>query len=222
MEDIEKIIAQTKAEIDADDRLQRCSFCVWYEQCTRKSYYAPHCKDYLTSEQAIRVLAIQEQQKAKKELARLQLKMDIMAYLINGAMAEMEDIDRELEQSYERLKKKDAETEKNHAECRRNRKRLIDAYKRMKYSMKNIDLDYHNYVEHYFSTIFGEDDGSFNVQEYDKSSVNSGMVRAFVVKFIDISLENGDNCKAVFDFMDGLTGSGLLTDRDFNNCLIKK
>jgi hypothetical protein len=222
MEDIEKIIAQTKAEIDADDKLQRCSFCVWHDECTKKSYYAPHCKEYLTNEQALRVLAIQEREKAQKELARIQLKMDIMSYLINGAMAEMEDIDAELEESYERLRNKDAECERNHAECKRNRKRLIDAYKRMKYSMKNIDLDYHNYVEHYFSTIFGEEDGTYNVQEYDKSSVNSGMVRAFVTRFIDISLENGENCQALFDFMNEKPGCGLFKERDFTKCLIRK
>lgn len=231
MEDIEKIIQQAKTEIEADDRLHKCSLCVWCDEekgyCNRKnikihSIYAPLCKEYMTNEQALRVIAIQEQEKAKHELARLQLKMDIMAYLIHGAMSEMEDIDKELDESYSRIVKKDAEAERNHNESKRNRKRLVDAYKRMKYSMKNIDSDFRNYVEHYFSTIFGEEDGTFNVKEYDKNSVNAGIVRAFVSKFVDVSLENGDNATAIFANMDTMQGSGLLKDRDFDKCLVRK
>lgn len=230
MEDIEKIIAQAKAEIEADDRLHKCSLCVWYDEekkyCRRRemavhSVYAPMCREYMTSEQALRVVALQEREKAQRELNRLLLKMDIMAYLINAAMAEMESIDTELEQSHQRLAKKDDACEKNHADCKRNRKRMVDAFKRMKYYMKNIDSEYRNYIEHYFSAVFGEPDGSFNAVEYDKSSVNSGMVRAFAAKFVDVSLNNGENCKAVFECMDAMTGSGLLNNKDFNNSLIR-
>jgi hypothetical protein len=137
-------------------------------------------------------------------------------------MSEMEDIDKELDESYSRLVKKDAEAERNHNESKRNRKRLVDAYKRMKYSMKNIDSDFRNYVEHYFSTIFGEEDGTFNVKEYDKNSVNAGIVRAFVSKFVDVSLENGDNATAIFANMNTMQGCGLLKDRDFDKCLVRK
>ena len=229
MDDIEKIVAETKAEIDADNNLHKCSLCVWHEDkfCRRKkkpvlSIYAPHCQDYLTNEQALRLLAIEEQKKAKKELARMHLKMDVMSYLISGALMEMESIDKELEDSYNRLKKKDAECERNHIESKRKRKRLIDAYKKMKYYMKNIDSEYRNYVEHYFSTIFGEEDGSYNIEEYEKNSVNSGVVLAFVNKFVDVSLENGENASSVFECMDKMQGSGLFTERDFGKCFIRK
>lgn len=231
MENIEKIVAQTKAEIDADNKLHKCSLCVWFNEeekyCrwqkkTVRSIYAPHCKDYMTNEQALKVLAIEEQEKARKELARLHLKMDVMSYMISGALMEMESIDEELEESYNRISKKDAECERNHAESKRNRKRLIDAYKRMKYNMKSIESDYQNYVEHYFSTVFGEKDGSYNIEEYDKNSVNSGVVRAFVNKFVDVSLDNGENATAVFESMDKMQGSGLFTERDFGKCFIRK
>lgn len=231
IEDIEQIIAQAKREFESDDKLQRCTMCVHYDPnnkwCMDKNIpvtaiYAPMCQTYLTNEQALRVLALQEQQKAKKELARFQLKMDIMAYLISGALMEMESVDEELELTYSRIRTKDAESEKKHNESKRNRKRLIDAYKRMKYYMKNIDSEYRNYVEHYFSTIFGEDDGSYNVEEYDKSSVNAGVVLAFVNKFVDVSLENGENANALFESMNNMQGSGLLTERDFGKCFIRK
>ena len=231
MEDIETIVAVTKAEIDADNKLHKCSLCVWFSEedkyCrwhkrTVHSIYAPHCKEYLTNEQALRVIAIEERKKAQQELQRLQLKMDVMSYLISGALMEMESIDEELEQSYSRLKVKDSESERKHNESKRNRKRLIDAYKRMKYNMKNIDSDFRNYVEHYFSTIFGEDDGSYNVEEYDKNSVNAGVVLAFVNKFVDVSLENGENANALFESMNNMQGSGLLTERDFGKCFIRK
>lgn len=225
IEDIETIVAKTKAEIDADNNLHKCSLCVWNEECKKmgKNYfYAPNCNDYLTNEQALRKLAEEERKKAQQELSRLQFKMDVMAYLISGALMEMEDIDEELEKNYERLKVKDSESERKHNESKRNRKRLIDAYKRMKYYMKEIESDYHNYVEHYFSTIFGEDDGTYNVEEYDKNSVNAGVVRAFVKKFCDVSLENGENATAVFGCMDKMQGSGLFTERDFGKCFIRK
>lgn len=222
MDDIETIVAKTKAEIDADNKLHKCSLCVWHDQCPKKNFYAPHCKDYMTNEQALKVLAIEEQKKAKQELARLQMKMDVMSYLISGALMEMESIDEELEANYSRLKVKDAESEKKHNESKRNRKRLIDAYKRMKFSMKDIESNYHNYVEYYFSTIFGEDDGTYNIEEYDKNSVNSGVVRAFVNKFVDVSLENGENASAVFECMNNMQGSGLFTERDFGKCFIRK
>lgn len=226
-EAIKKAIEDCKTELNKERPCSACIYanndCTWCnENKIPITKYMRGCRKYMTNEQALIAIAEEEMESSKKELTRLQLLMDIMSYMITGASMVMETIDKELDSNYNRLSKKDEDTTKNHHDSKRNRERLTKAYKRMKFSMQDIDSNFRNYVEHYFSVCFTEEDGKYNVAESDKSLVNSGMITAFVNMMVDRSLDNGENATAILDFIKSLKGSGILGEQDFNRYLVRR
>lgn len=227
VEEIETAIEQSKAVLEMERPCRACVFsngdCTWCsENKIQINRFMRGCRKFMTNEQAIRKVAEEEYKKHQRDLTRLMLKMDIMAYLINGASIELEKIDKELEDSYNAVRVKDDETIKNHGERKRNRDRLHKAYKAMKFSAQDMRNTFDTYVEHYFTTIFSEEDGSYNFKEADKNLVNSGVITSFVRLFVDRTLENGENADSIMKHMISLKGSGILNESDFGECMIRK
>ena len=230
MRDIEIEIKEVKQELDKGV-LHRHSFCAWYDpdtkmcRCKRMkitTVYAPHCNDYITAEQALRKVANEDREAARIKLMQIQFLFDIMAHLINAAMIVAEDADAELKAMWEEVENHSTAKERINAEYARNRKRLIDAYKKMKYYMQNIDSEYRNYIEHYLNRLFTEEDGTYNVKEWQQYSVSGGVMAALASEFCEVSLENLDNANAVFQFMGGLKRAGILSKGQTQKYLVKK
>lgn len=231
MRSIELEIKEVKEELNNSKILQQHSFCVHYDAKTKtcmcknmkvNSVYAPHCKDYITSDQALIKLAEAERQEAVNTLTRMQFKIDIVTHLINAAMVIIQDVDKELEVRWNEVKNHTPEEEKKNAEYKRNRKKLADAYKRMKYYMQNIDSEYRNYMEHYLNRIFTNEDGTYNVKDWQQFSISGGVMAALAAEFCEVALDNNDNANAVFQFIGGLKRCGILQKRDTEKYLIRK
>lgn len=226
-QEVKTAIEETKVVLDLERPCSACVFsndeCNWcHENKIPITRYMRGCKKYMTNEQALRKTAEEEYARHQKQLQRIMLKMDVMAYLINGASIELEKVEKELDDSYNAMRNKDDKTIRDNKERKRNRERLHKAYKSMKFSMQDIRNTFDTYVEHYFATIFTEDDGQFNFKESDKNLVNSGVVTSFVNVLVDKTLDNGDNAKAIMDFMMSLKGADIFTERDYSECMIRK
>ena len=234
MRSIELEIQEVKEELNNSKILQQHSFCVHYDAKTKtcmcknmkvNSVYAPHCKEYITSEQALRKLAEAERQQAVEKFMQMQFKIDIMTHLINAAMIMITDVDKELKESWDKVEKRTPHTpeeERTNAEYVRNRKKLTDAYKKMKYYIQNIDSEYRNYIEHYLNRIFTNKDGTYNVKEWQQYSISGGVMAALAAEFCEVALDNNDNANAVFQFIGGLKRCGILHKRDTEKYLIRK
>ena len=231
MRNIEVDIKETKQELDSDTFLHKHSFCAWYDPDTKTcmcknakvtTVYAPHCNEYITSEQALRKLAEAERAKSVKTLMQMQFKIDIMTHLVNAAMIVVSDVDKDLNESWENVKGHTAEEERINAEYKRNRKKLIDAYKKMKYHLKNLDSEYRNYIEYYLDRLFTEEDGTYNVKEWQQFSISGGVVAALAAEFCEVALDNNDNANAVFQFIGGLQRTGILDKSMTQRYLVKK
>ena len=91
----------------------------------------------------------------------------------------------------------------------------------MREAMRDARNAFNDYVQHYFKTIFCDDDGKWNVTEFDKNSVNSGVITAFTKVLVDRTLDNGANAEKIMDFMLQLPGSGILNERDFGKSMVR-
>ena len=231
MRSIEVDIKEVKEELDENNILKRHSFCVHYNPETKmclcknmkvNSVYAPHCKEYITSEQALRKLAETERQEAVNTLTQMQFKIDIMTHLINAAMILIQDVDKELEERWNKVKNHTTEEERKNAEYKKNRKKLADAYKRMRYYVQNIDSEYRNYIEHYLNRIFTNEDGTYNVKDWQQFSISGGVMAALASEFCEVALDNNDNANAVFQFIGGLKRAGILSKGQTQKYLVKK
>lgn len=231
IQSVEEILADVRKTIGENPKLKSCQLCVWSnEGCTwcqamdkaiRPYLQTQFCKHYMTNEEALKVMAEQGRQEQQHKYARLFLLMDIMAYLAEGADKVLEDVSNELEQDYKDAKDKSSQAERNHKESKRNRERLHKAYVEMREHMRDSRNAFNNYVQHYFKTIFCDDDGKWNVPELDKNSVNSGVVTAFNKVLVDRTLDNGENAGKIMDYMLSLPGSGILSERDFGKSMVK-
>lgn len=227
-EEIKEAIDMVKDEIERSPKL--CKTCIFSnDECTWcmenkipiKSKMMVGCRKHMTDNQAMIKIAEEEQKSHQHDLSRILLKMDIMAYLVNGASIVLEEVDRELEHSYDAVKNKDDDTIRNHAERKRNRGRLEKAYKSMRFSLQDIRNTFTRYVEYYFNTIFSDKNG-YDWKESDKNLVNSGVMASFAKIFIDRSLENGENATKIINYMMSLQGSGILDESDFGRSMIRK
>lgn len=227
----EEILADVRKELAMDPRLKSCKMCVWAnEGCTHCRHLnipitpitiSQYCKFYMTNSEALQVLAEHGRQEQIQKYQRLFLLMDIMAYMANGADAVLEEVGNELDEDYKEARDKSPQAEKNHNESKRNREKLHKGYVKMREAMRDARNAFNDYVQHYFKTIFCDDDGKWNVPEFDKNSVNSGVITAFTKVLVDRTLDNGENAEKIMDFMLSLTGSGILNERDFGKSMIK-
>lgn len=231
MRNIETDIKEVKEGLNNKELLPKHEYCVHFipetKECMCKkmkvtTVYAPYCKEYLTSETALRKLAETERQKEVDGLIQKQFKLDIMAHLVNAAMIIIEDLNAELNESWEKVKNHTSEEERTNAEYKRNRKKLIDAHKKMRYYIQNIDSEYRNYIEYYLNRIFTNTDGTYNVTEWQQFSISGGVMAALAAEFCEVALDNNDNANAVFEFIGGLKRVGILDRSKTQRYLVKK
>ena len=234
-EEIRKIIEQVKNDSEGKaklDDLHLCQMCVWYKEengkrlCQCKNIvlnarYAPYCKWYLTNDQAIEVLALQEKKKDCDEVIRKHMLIDTVLYLITAASSLLVDIDAEMEKQYGELDEKTEKQIQKYKDGKKKRDRLLKSFKKMRISMSDIQSEYNNYVEHFIKMFYANEDDTFNVQEFDKHSKNAGLIRAYVTKLVDVTLDRKENLQAIFDYMNTFEGTGYLKPRDFEKGLVR-
>lgn len=227
MMDVEEAVRETvqvlndmkpcKACIHANEN---CTWCFENKIRIHPSQYG--CRKHITNEEAVRELAKAEHQKYCKELAKMTLDMDVMGYTINAASIILEKIDKDLERSYNSISEKTDDSIKKHNESKKNRDRLRKAYVQMKFNASDMRNTFDRYVEYFFTTQFTDENGKYNGVESDKNLANSGVVSKVIKIFVDRALDNPDNANKIIDFMLSLKGSGIYTEHDFDNVLIRK
>lgn len=200
---------------------EECVHCRQLEIPITPVTVSQYCKFYMTNDEALKVLAEQGRQEQIQKYTRLFLLMDIMAYMANGADAVLEEVSNELEEDYRQARDKSPHAERNHSESKRNRDKLHKGYVKMREGFRDARNAFNDYVQHYFKTIFCDDDGSWNVLEYDKNSINSGVITAFTKVLVDRTLDNGENAEAIMKYIISLPGSGILNEKDFGKSMVK-
>lgn len=226
-EGLEKVIQMTRAQVN---RLKPCALCVYAnESCTYCSendiiIQSPKqygCRKHTTKEELIRKVAKQEWDAYVAKTARRFLEMDIMGYMIAGASQTMEKLDAEMNAEYNSVKDRDPETELDHKQRRANRQRLLKSYSELKDLARKYRREYDKNVELYFSTLFTEEDGTYDYKESDKNLRNAGTINKFVRVFVDKALDNSENANAIMAFMESLPGSGIFEGQNSDKYLIK-
>ena len=199
---------------------ENCTWCFENKIRIHPSQYG--CRKHITNEEAVRELAKAEHKKYCNELAKMTLDMDVMGYAINAASIILEKIDKDLERSYNSISEKTDDSIKKHKESKKNRDRLRKAYAQMKFNASDMRNTFDRYVEYFFTTQFTDEEGKYNGVESDKNLANSGVVSKVIKIFVDRALDNPDNANKIIDYMLSLKGSGIYTEHDFDNGLIRK
>lgn len=227
MNELEKAIQDTK---DALHVIRPCHSCIFAnEKCSwcreKKINIHPEktgCETFMTNDDAIRKIAELEYEKYRKEFVKHQLDLDVICYAINAASIMLEKLDQKLTVNYEKRKGKTAESDRNHAESKRNRDRLRKAFLSMKANATDMRNTYNRYVEYFFTHQFTDEHGQYDFKEADKNLSNSGTITKVIKMFVDRAMDNDDNAIKIFEFMESLKGSGVYEAEDFNCGLIKK
>ena len=102
----QEYIELAKAEMAKEPRLRPCKMCFHFETCAKtkgvKDYnYGAAC--FVTNEQMLRALLLQEKKRAAIRQVKLNEKMDVMNVMVSGADMIREDILEMLEFEYRRL-----------------------------------------------------------------------------------------------------------------------
>lgn len=229
MQSIEKNLQSVKQRIAEDHTLKSCSICVWGDPANKRcklkdipvQHYAPYCKEYMTSDQAIEVLAKEQREQGRKKLANRYLRLDTMHFLITGSQMIMARLCKEFEEDRKKIEQIDPQEERKYLEGKKNRDALLKGLKNIKFHMQNLESEYRSCIEHYEKKIYGGDD-DYDYKESDKGLANAGFLTGVMQKVVDVCLDNGENSTALWRFLTSLQGSGILSDSDCTTYFIKK
>ena len=204
-------IDAVKAQMAADPKLRPCHLCFhfdpekkwcrFYQQPKQQYNYGAKC--FLTDEQALLALLLQEKKRSIQRKAILQRKMDIMEDLINGADLVRDDIQEMIQKDFERLDIKAKNDNETYKKSMKNLERLSKAYKKMKKSLQDIESEYKNYCEYWHQFMFADKFGCYD-QEYDKYKSNAGFLTYSFFVMDDAFYESEENVETFVNFLNGL------------------
>jgi hypothetical protein len=219
----QEFIELAKAEMAKEPRLRPCKMCFHYETCVKtkgvKSYnYGAAC--FVTNEQMLRALLLQEKKRAREQQAKLWEKLDVMQIMIGGADMIREDILDMLEMEYKRLQIKAETDDATYAKNKRNLERLRMCYAQMKASMAKIESEYRRFIEYWNAQMFADEKGHYNA-EYDKHNHNIGFCTYLFYCIYDKMYMNNSNVEAFAKVLNGLPGRDVLSESDIKRYLIK-
>ena len=219
-------IEQTKEVLAMERPCRACVFsnesCDWcMENKIPINRYMRGCRKFMTNEEAVRKVAEAEQERQRVVMTKMYFEMDIMGYLANAASLILEKIDKRLDASIEDPGTTSTERENRQKRSLR-RKKLLKAYKEIKFKVQDIRSVFENYVEFYFNSIFEEKNGGYDFKESDKNLANSGVIAFINCLMIDKILDNGDNANKILEFLNSLEGANILDENDYGSFLIKK
>lgn len=209
---IEKeFIEAAKAQMAADPKLRPCQLCFHFDpekkwcKFTKKpkqSYnYGAAC--FLTNEQALMALIIQERKRSIQRKAILLRKMDIMEAMINGADLVRDDIQEMIQKDYGRLDIKARKDDETYKKSMKNLTRLQKAYGKMKKSLQDIESEYKNYCEYWHQYMFADEFGCYD-KEYDKYKSNAGFLTYCFFVLDDAMYESEENSTTFINFLNTL------------------
>ena len=204
-------IDAVKAQMANDPKLRPCQLCFHFdpekEWCRffkkPKQLYNYGAQCFLTNEQALMALLIQEKKRSIKRKAILQRKMDVMESLINGADLVREDIQAMIKMDYERLDVKADKDDEIYQKSMKNITRLQKAYAKMKKSLQDIESEYKNYCEYWHQFMFADEFGCYD-KEYDKYKQNAGFLTYCFFALDDALYESEENSTTFVNFLNGL------------------
>lgn len=209
---IEKeFIDEVKAQMAADPKLRPCQLCFHFDEekawCKffkkPKQIYNYGASCFLTNEQALMALLIQERKRSIQRKAILQHKMDIMEAMINGADLVRDDIQDMIKKDYDRLDVKAKKDDDTYKKSMKNLDRLSKAYQRMKKSLQDIESDYKNYCEYWHQYMFADEFGCYD-KEYDKYKQNAGFLTYCYFALDDAMYESEENSMTFVNFLNDL------------------
>lgn len=222
----EAAIELTKMVLEQERPCKACVYsneaCDWcMENKIPINRFMRGCRKFMTNEEAVRQVAIAEQERQRTEMTKILFEMDIMGYLANAAALLLEKVDKRIEKNHEGVEQTTREKEKQ-MKSKGRRQKLLKAYKDIKFKMKDVRSVFENYVEYYFDCMFAEKDGSYDIKESDKNLANSGVIAFINSKIVDKILDNGDNANKILAFLDTLEGANILDEDDYGSFLIKR
>ena len=204
-------IEAAKAQMATDPKLRPCQLCFhfdsnkkwcrFYQQPKQTYNYGASC--FLTNEQALLALLIQERKRSIQRKAILLRKMDVMEAMINGADLVRDDIQEMIKKDYERLDIKAKTDDETYKKSMKNLTRLQKAYAKMKKSLQDIESEYKNYCEYWHQYMFADEFGCYN-QEYDKYKSNAGFLTYSFFVMDDAFFESDENVNTFVNFLNGL------------------
>lgn len=206
-----EFIEEAKAKMAADPTLRPCNLCFHFDpekkwcrlyQVPKQLYnYGANC--FLTNEQALIALLLQEKKRSIQRKAIMRRKMDIMEALINGADLVRDDIQEMIQKDYKRLDIKAKNDDETYAKSMKNLARLQKAYAEMKKALHKVECEYKTYCEYWHQFMFADEFGCYDI-EYDKYKQNAGFLTWCFFALDDAMFESEENTTTFINFLNDL------------------
>ena len=223
----QECIEEAKAQMAKDPALRPCKLCYHYDSeknwCSfikkpRMQYnYGAAC--FLTSEQAVRAMILQDRKRAKTLQKKFYGKMDVMNIMVSGADMIRVDLLNFIEAEYKRLDIKAKSDDATYARNKRNFARLEKCYKQMKVSLQDFESSYRTFIDYWNDQSFADEKGNYS-PEFDKHQHNIGYC-TWIFFGIFEKLVSEENIEKFIEFMNTLEGKDIWEESDLKRYLIK-
>lgn len=219
----QEYIELAKAEMAKEPRLRPCKMCFHFETCAKtkgvKDYnYGAAC--FVTNEQMLRALLLQEKKRAAIRQIKLNEKMDVMNVMVSGADMIREDILEMMEYEYRRLDVKAKNGDATYQKNKRNLDRLAKCYAQMKASMHTFECQYRKFIDYWNTEMFADENGQFS-PEFDKHTHNIGFCTYLFFCMYEKLFMSAENAERLIETLNDMKGKDIWDESDLKRYLIK-
>lgn len=212
----QEFIDMAKAQMEKDPFLRPCKLCIHYESChaskgIQQYNYGGNC--FVTNEQALRALILQEKKRTAIRRAKLFGKLDVMNIMVSGADLIRVDILSILESEYKKLDIKDNTDEATYKKSKKNLERLAKCYASMKKSLQDFESNYRRFIEYWDAQNFEDENGVFG-PGYDSHRHNVGYCTYMFFCMFEKMYESAENATKLAKFLEQMEGGRDLWDAD--------
>lgn len=224
----QEFIDLAKAEMEKDPALRPCRMCYHFDPASNyckmfkqpKAAYNYGAKCFMTNEQALRALLLQEKARSMKQRQKFNEKLDVMSIMIGGADMIREDVMQMLEKEYRRLQIKAKTDDSTYLKSKKNLQRLQKCYARMKVSMQDFESNYREFIGYWDAQMFADENGVYNA-EYDKQTHNIGFCTYLFFCIYEKMFQSAENAEKIVEVLNGMTGKDIWDEGDLKRYLIK-
>lgn len=223
----QEFIEMAKAQMAKDPALRPCKLCYHYDsekQWCRfikkpKMHYNYGAACFVTNEQMLRALLLQDKKQAAVRQKKFYEKLDVMNLMVSGADMIRDDLLEFIEAEYKRLDIKASTDHATYARNKRNLERLQKCYGQMKVSLQDFKSSYSKFIDYWNDQMFADEKGNYS-PEFDKHFYNIGYC-TYMFFCIYEKLRNPENIKKFVSVLNEMEGEHIWEEKDLKRYLIK-
>ena len=177
----------------------------------------------MTDEEKMLLEAKEAVARLEKEEKKLNHILTMTLNCIESAMLFLEDFESRVEKEYKRAEARGTGDPRVRKNDRAWIATMSRAYKQMKKDTESIRRQYTHFIEPQLNKVFFDKETStYDAMSYDDHQQDAHELARIMMKYFDKSYLSWENANAIENYIDSLSGTGVMESRDYVRYNLKR